>query len=887
MKNEKEDLEGDHQIRQQPWTWSKAFGSCMHQTHQKFMFSPTKKALTMYVLVESLPCDWNPVQNWQTINQQIDNANGKEDDPGPHEASSHREVGLDQITSWFPSNAHVVFYGPSSDTHKEQSKYLTYAQLHEKVRKTISTFDIIYPSTTCKEQHVLVVALLLPPSFMAEIAVILLVELLSLQDKGISVAPIDPGMTPNRIITAMEQLQCTALITTESVFKTVKEGGLICLHDMFQDIRFVSKRNKTSHAVLGDAKWTTVKKGELKPSSLMSLSDDSIDLDFVEKGSKRPFIQPALLLSTSGTTALPKIVPLTISSLLYNAIMCLASSLQFSTSDIGCNVMPLFHIGGIVCNILSVLVIGSSMIMMQCSFDSGTLHDAIVYTDSSSGQENQNGNDGRSHSIKPTWYYAAPSIHKALLLTAKARLHNSSSSTKVENAYSSLSYRASNKLRFIQSGAAHLPYNTARELAEIFDTVVIPTYSMSECMPICSSHDEPVIDDGRAEDVCGKENDLMTVGPPLGCSLAIFDENDQVLPYSIVGEVCIRGPGVIQGYIGIPYHESHTIDGWFRTGDMGMLDTSGRLVLSGRKKELIKRGGEQIWPNEIDEVIEGMKGIKTAVSFGVANDLWGEEVQVAVVMEEDINLIDRKTTSQMITERCESMVGHAATPTNIFYTSSEGLLQGPTGKYLRRKMATHFGAIAKDLGAMRLLERQQHSSRHVDDSQSNPVPSSALNALRFLMSIYVVQFHIGLLPNNALVRVQGFHGFRMTIFFVLGAFQMTCSVKSSVKSNASAFVGTKIGSLHAMFLLSQIMCLSSYLLLQCGVNGYQMQFENRSCVHILPFYLPAFVINTLTALYPTDPSNPTMSWFITSFYLFIVAFPFVDHHLQRMTLFRT
>ena len=179
---------------------------------------------------------------------------------------------------------------------------------------------------------------------------------------------------------------------------------------------------------------------------------------------------------------------------------------------------------------------------------------------------------------------------------------------------------------------------------------------------------------------------------------------------------------------------------------------------------------------------------------------------------------------------------------------------------------------------MRLLERQQHSSRHVDDSQSNPVPSSALNALRFLMSIYVVQFHIGLLPNNALVRVQGFHGFRMTIFFVLGAFQMTCSVKSSVKSNASAFVGTKIGSLHAMFLLSQIMCLSSYLLLQCGVNGYQMQFENRSCVQILPYY---------TALYPTDPSNPTMSWFITSFYLFIVAFPFVDHHLQRMTLFRT
>ena len=205
-------------------------------------------------------------------------------------------------------------------------------------------------------------------------------------------------------------------------------------------------------------------------------------------------------------------------------------------------------------------------------------------------------------------------------------------------------------MRFIQSGAAHLPYNTARELAEIFDTVVIPTYSMSECMPICSSHDEPVIDDGRAEDVCGKENDLMTVGPPLGCSLAIFDENDQVLPYSIVGEVCIRGPGVIQGYIGIPYHESHTIDGWFRTSDMGMLDTSGRLVLSGRKKELIKRGGEQIWPNEIDEVIEGMKGIKTAVSFGVANDLWGEEVQVAVVMEEDINLIDRKTTSHMITE---------------------------------------------------------------------------------------------------------------------------------------------------------------------------------------------------------------------------------------------
>src|SRR6202035_4465658 len=122
-----------------------------------------------------------------------------------------------------------------------------------------------------------------------------------------------------------------------------------------------------------------------------------------------------------------------------------------------------------------------------------------------------------------------------------------------------------------------------------------------------------------------------------GVDVAILDDAGKELPPGASGEVAVRGPNVIDAYENNPSANASSFTrGWFRTGDLGVLDADGYLLLLSRIKELINRGGEKIAPREIDEVLEAHPAVKEAVSFGVPHPTWGEEVGAAVVLNEPV-----------------------------------------------------------------------------------------------------------------------------------------------------------------------------------------------------------------------------------------------------------
>lgn len=484
------------------------------------------------------------------------------------------------VLSWFRNDQQVVFYGPGNDNKDP----LSYAELQDAVK----SFAPAYNTKKAKQSHdVMVVGLLLPPRCLTHMAVAL-ITLLNQHSEGIAVAPLDPSMPRGKLLHAMEQLQCSALVTSKELYyENLSKEKYIAKR--IKDIRLVE--TDALHPGTGAVSWTVISNGSLTPVNFSGITS-----------------RPALLLRTSGTTAEPRIVPITASALLYNAT-CLASTLRLKRSDIGINATPLHHIGGMMANIFAVLVSGSSMILVPTtSFDPDVFLDVIL-------GEGHTNNDA----LLPTWYTSVPAIHKVLLMTAKARLAAASSATATSKKQR---FMSKHNLRMIRNGGAHLSQTTALELASVFQTPVVQTYAMTECLPIASNHDAPImVDPDNGAEVLRAGVPKDTVGRPFGVSVSIVDSQGKPLPYGTVGEICLHGPGVVEAYVGVPKSQSHTYDGLFRTGDLGQMDKKGQIVLSGRSRELIKRGMEQIWPNEIDAVIESFSEVDTAISFGVPNDV--------------------------------------------------------------------------------------------------------------------------------------------------------------------------------------------------------------------------------------------------------------------------
>ena len=357
----------------------------------------------------------------------------------------------------------------------------------------------------------------------------------------------------------------------------------------------------------------------------------------------------ALLLHTSGTTSKPKLVPLARANLLRSAGN-VAESLRLSPEDRCLNVMPLFHIHGIVAALLASLSSGGSVICAK-GFASGDFF-------------------GWLDELRPTWYTAVPTIHLSVL-------------KKTRDDPTAL---RSHSLRFIRSCSASLSPSTMAEIEGLFGVPVVEAYGMTEaahqiaCNPLPPRPRKP-----------------GSVGLPTGVEITVLDASGDPQPPGASGEVAVRGPNVTAGYLDNPEANAAAfLDGRLRTGDLGHLDDDGYLFLDGRLKEMINRGGEKISPREVDDVLAAHPAIAQVAAFAVPDPGLGEDVVAAVVLKPGSKVEE----DELRAWAAERLV-YFKVPKRIVFVPE--IPKGPTGKIRRVDLAGTLGLAG---GAGRSPERE-------------------------------------------------------------------------------------------------------------------------------------------------------------------------------------
>ncbi|WP_253789454.1 class I adenylate-forming enzyme family protein [Nocardia amikacinitolerans] len=338
----------------------------------------------------------------------------------------------------------------------------------------------------------------------------------------------------------------------------------------------------------------------------------------------------ALIIYTSGTTGQPKGVVLDHANI---AAMCamLIETLGLDEHDHSLLILPLFHVNGIVVSVLSPLLAGGRATIAG-RFSASTFFDVV-------------------ERVRPTYFSAVPAIYAMLVARAAERTPDTSS------------------LRLVVCGAAPMPAELIARFESRFGVPIVEGYGLSE--GTCASTVNPP----RGPRKPG------TVGVPLpGQTVAIMDVDGNLLGAGATGEVVIKGANVMRGYLGRPEATARTIvDGWLHTGDVGYFDGDGYLVLVDRIKDMIIRGGENIYPKEIENVLHAHPDVLEAAVIGAPHEVLGE-VPVAHV----VAMPGAEPTAASLLEHCGVSLARVKLPVAIHLT--EELPRNPVGKIDKRKL---------------------------------------------------------------------------------------------------------------------------------------------------------------------------------------------------------
>jgi acyl-CoA synthetase (AMP-forming)/AMP-acid ligase II len=344
----------------------------------------------------------------------------------------------------------------------------------------------------------------------------------------------------------------------------------------------------------------------------------------------------ALILHTSGTTSRPKIVPLSQRNVCASAAN-VRDTVALGPNDTGLNIMPLFHIHGLIAGLLAPLAAGGCVF---CTPGFNALKFFAWMRDA-----------------RPTWYTAVPTMHQAI----------------VARAGGNRAIIEENPLRFVRSSSSSLPPQVIRELEAAFHAPVIEAYGMTEAAHQMASN--PL--DGKR--IPG------SVGVAAGPEVAIMDAEGSLVPPGTTGEIVIRGVNVTRGYENNPNANRDAFtNGWFRTGDQGVMTAEGYVTITGRLKEIINRGGEKISPREVDEVLMDHPAVAQVVTFAFPHDKLGEEVAAAVVLREGQS-VDSKQLREFVAGRLADF----KVPRKILLLDE--IPKGPTGKLQRIGLAEKLG----------------------------------------------------------------------------------------------------------------------------------------------------------------------------------------------------
>ncbi len=340
---------------------------------------------------------------------------------------------------------------------------------------------------------------------------------------------------------------------------------------------------------------------------------------------------PALLLFTSGTTAAPKTVPLT-QRTLAAAADSIGHTLRLGADDRALNVMTLHHGHGIFPGLLAPLTAGGSAIC--CPLGDGDEVLAIAAD------------------LRPSWYSAAPVVHHSILAMVRA-------DPAIGTAL---------RLRAIRSTSSALPVSLLAQLEETLSAPVIEAFALSEAPGQIASN--PLDGPRKAGSVGIAQGTRIVLLTPSG---RFTDEP------GVTGEVLVRGPNVMAGYLGVPAERQPFLDGWLRTGDQAALDDDGYLVLGGRVVDVISRGAEKFAPTEVEAVLAEHPAVREAVVFGRSHPTLGEEAAAAVVLREGACATD----GELIEFAAERLAAYKI-PVAVAVLPS--LPRGRTGKILRRRL---------------------------------------------------------------------------------------------------------------------------------------------------------------------------------------------------------
>ncbi len=346
----------------------------------------------------------------------------------------------------------------------------------------------------------------------------------------------------------------------------------------------------------------------------------------------------ALLMYTSGTTGKPKGVCLTHTNLISGGRnTCLGHEL--TESDRGLCVLPLYHINGLCVTLYGSLVAGASLVVPE-RFSTRGFWELV-----------------KDH--RCTWFSVVPT-QVSYLLHAKE------------------SVNVPAHVRFGRSASAPLSPDVLEGFEQRFGLPLIETMGLTETAAQITSNPMPPV-----------PHRTGSPGRAVGCELRIarMDDGQSAGP-GVEGEIQVRGDNVMRGY----YRNTEATDaafapgGWLRTGDLGRLDADGFLYVTGRLKELIIKGGENIAPREVDEALHAHPDVLEAAAFGVACERYGEEVLAAVV-----RIPGSRLDAPTLLDLCEARLGTFKRPRHIYFLDE--LPKGPSGKIQRR----HCAALCEDL----------------------------------------------------------------------------------------------------------------------------------------------------------------------------------------------
>ena len=339
----------------------------------------------------------------------------------------------------------------------------------------------------------------------------------------------------------------------------------------------------------------------------------------------------AVILYTSGTTGQPKGAELTHANLTRNAEITAETLLNATPDDVVMGCLPLFHVFGLTCGLNATFVGGATLTMLP-RFDAGqALH--IIERD------------------RVTIFEGVPTMYAGMLHSPAAADADTSS------------------LRLCISGGAAMPVEILHAFEKTFGCIILEGYGLSETSPVASFNHPDA------------ERKPGSIGTPVaGVEMRAVDTNGADVPPGEVGEIAIRGHNVMKGYWDKPEATAEAIpDGWFRTGDLARVDEDGYFFIVDRKKEMIIRGGYNVYPREIEEVLYEHPAVAEAAVVGIPHDSLGEEVGAAVALKPGAT-----ATPEELQAYVKERVAAYKYPRHVWL--EDELPKGPTGKILRREV---------------------------------------------------------------------------------------------------------------------------------------------------------------------------------------------------------